>query len=519
MEGNGYDIISVSGEDESSIDAHTQVLKRQYLKAQPDSCIVTNAMTKTFQWRRKEVAEGVRADTIANNFHPHLPTWGTISSSDLQTLVTTSNTTNYATEMLVFDAMDFKAGLVLLPIILKEKVEHHVTLEEPGTPYPTTQLTHTDWKSAFTRRGPSVVKTDGFELCRASDLEEGVIAAFCAYFVFNMAYPPNRKNTLTFVQRCILKISVEGDKPLSTTFSVVSRVALKQTEILLILDVWLYHHDCEITSDSPPFVFDSPRVIYVKAGEMVALYCPLNGEDNHRDAELSWTSPPSQEMDQTLNISSAEQRHRDLLVHGRSLEGKSTPKADYFSSVEEKDQGVYTCTRSYLYYGQIYNMTFTVVLDIQPKEKPKYPGIISPQSGVIHVHLGSPKVIDCKALMYSDFDEVFWFSTDSFVETNSSFPVFYNYTKEINADEIKMTASLVFKKVSDEDLLKNYTCKLQTVTGRSRFVTISLSQKHSRSHVPLALGFVGFGVMILAVVVYVRFKMIRMRKNQAFSSD
>ncbi|KAI9520612.1 hypothetical protein NQZ68_015151 [Dissostichus eleginoides] len=114
-------------------------------------------------------------------------------------------------------AMDFKAGLVLLPVIFKEKVEHHVTLEEPGTPYPTTQLTHTDWKSAFKRRGPSVVKTDGFELCRASDLEEGVIAAFCAYFVFNVAYPPNRKNTLTFVQRCILKISEEGDKPLSTT--------------------------------------------------------------------------------------------------------------------------------------------------------------------------------------------------------------------------------------------------------------------------------------------------------------
>ncbi|XP_034077173.1 uncharacterized protein LOC117549400 isoform X2 [Gymnodraco acuticeps] len=323
----------------------------------------------------------------------------------------------------------------------------------------------------------------------------------------------------------------------------------------------------------------SPRVIYVKAGEMVALYCPLNGEDNHCDAELIWTSPPSQKIDQTPNMSSAEQRHRDLLVHGRSLvilnatanhqgnyscslgntsthlgfrlrvctkqskgceqrshypmvchsqeacslycpdvntpaattpnitsngviwykEGESTPKANYFLSVEEKDHGVYTCTRSYLYCGQIYNMTFTVVLDIQPK--------------------GSPKVIDCKALMYSDFDEVFWFSTDSFVETNSSFPVFYNYTKEKNADKIKMTASLVFKKVSDEDLFKNYTCKLQTVTGRSTFVTISLSQKYSRSHVPLALSFVGFGVMILAVVVYVRFKMIRMCKNQAFSSD
>ncbi|KAF3855128.1 hypothetical protein F7725_023183 [Dissostichus mawsoni] len=247
---------------------------------------------------------------------------------------------------------------------------------------------------------------------------------------------------------------------------------------------------------------------------MVALNCTLNGENNHRDAELIWTSPPSQEMDQTPKMSSAEQRHSDLLIHGRSLvilnatanhqgnypcslggceqrshypkicytreacilycpdvytpaaitlnitsngviwykEGESTPKASYFSSVEKKDDGVYTCTRSYLYYGKIYNMTFTLVLDIQPKgkkntyppyvyfcvlkkslckmfppflhpEKPvKYPVITSPQSGVIHV-------IDCKALMYSDIDEVFWFSTDSFVETNSSFPVFSKYTK------------------------------------------------------------------------------------------
>ncbi|KAI9519640.1 hypothetical protein NQZ68_025775 [Dissostichus eleginoides] len=333
----------------------------------------------------------------------------------------------------------------------------------------------------------------------------------------------------------------------------------------------------------------NPRVIYVKAGEMVALNCTLNGEDNHRDAELIWTSPPSQEMDQTPKMSSAEQRHSDLLVHGRSLEilnatanhqgnyscslgntssqlwfrlrvctkqsrgceqrshypkicytqeactlycpdvntpaaitlnitsngviwykeGESTPKASYFSSVEKKNDGVYTCTRSYLYYGKIYNMTFTVVLDIQTKEKPvKYPVITSPRSGVIHVNLGSPKVIDCKALMYSDLDEVFWFSSDSFVETNSSFPVFSNYTKELNGEEIKMTASLVFKKVSDEDLLKNYTCKLQTVTGRPTSVTISLSQKHSPSYVPRALGIVGFVLMTLAVVVYVRFIMI-----------
>lgn len=218
---------------------HTQVLKR-YLKAQPDSCIVTNTMTETFQWRRKEVAEGVRADTVANKY-PFLKTPAGLCE-EMNRIHNIENLQHHFREEFLpilpkvlaplekiylqageeslsedLPAMDFKAGLVLLPIIFKEKVEPHVTLEEPGAPYPTTQLTHTDCKSAFTRRGPSVVQTDGFELCRASDLEEGVIAAFCAYLVFNMAYPPNRKNTLTFVQRCTLNISEEGDKPLSTT--------------------------------------------------------------------------------------------------------------------------------------------------------------------------------------------------------------------------------------------------------------------------------------------------------------
>ena len=49
-------------------------------------------------------------------------------------------------------------------------------------------------------------------------------------------------------------------------------------------------------------------------------------------------------------------------------EGESSPKdIYYFSSVEKKAHGVYTCTRSYLHDGQLYNMTFTVVLDVQPK--------------------------------------------------------------------------------------------------------------------------------------------------------
>lgn len=56
-----------------------------------------------------------------------------------------------------------------------------------------------------------------------------------------------------------------------------------------------------------------------------------------------------------------------------------TLQKDYFSSVRESDQGLYTCRRSYLYHGQIYNMTFTVKLDIKPKETMKMGGIFSPR--------------------------------------------------------------------------------------------------------------------------------------------
>lgn len=49
-------------------------------------------------------------------------------------------------------------------------------------------------------------------------------------------------------------------------------------------------------------------------------------------------------------------------------EGKSSTPY-YISSVEEKDGGIYTCVRSYLYGGQMYNMTFAVALDVQPGSK------------------------------------------------------------------------------------------------------------------------------------------------------
>lgn len=38
-------------------------------------------------------------------------------------------------------------------------------------------------------------------------------------------------------------------------------------------------------------------------------------------------------------------------------------------------------------------------------------------------------VIDCKAVVYSEFTEVFWLSDTSFVEMNDSLPVYYSSTR------------------------------------------------------------------------------------------
>ncbi|XP_054464962.1 interleukin-18 receptor 1-like [Anoplopoma fimbria] len=322
---------------------------------------------------------------------------------------------------------------------------------------------------------------------------------------------------------------------------------------------------------------------YVKAGEMVALFCHHDRGSSHGDAEVIWTSYTPQEMDLT-HMSSAEQSQMGLLVYGRSLvilnasvnhqgnyscslgngsrwswfrltvyttqreertqyprtcstqeacelncpevnvpavntpnitsnaiiwhkEGESLPKDDHFSSVEEKDHGVYICTRSYLYYRQIYNMTFTVVLKIKPKENPEKVSVItSPHNDVFYVDLGAPMVIDCEAVTDPDFGELFWYEKSK-VQMNNSFPVFYNYTRVSNGAEIKIKASLVFKSVSQEDLSKSYTCKLESAFGPSSFVTITLAQKARPSYVSLALCIVGvMVVMVLTVVIYVRFK-------------
>lgn len=69
----------------------------------------------------------------------------------------------------------------------------------------------------FTKRAPNIVKVDGIEVCRGSFIEEGIISAFCMYFVFNLAYPRHLKNTLMFLQKHIAKIVEHGDQPLPIT--------------------------------------------------------------------------------------------------------------------------------------------------------------------------------------------------------------------------------------------------------------------------------------------------------------
>ncbi|XP_038558208.1 interleukin-18 receptor 1-like [Micropterus salmoides] len=185
-------------------------------------------------------------------------------------------------------------------------------------------------------------------------------------------------------------------------------------------------------------------------------------------------------------------------------EGESLPETIYFQKVEKNDQGVYTCTRSYLHHGQIYKMTFTVELDVKlHKECKKSAVITSPRKSVVQVDLGSTVVIDCEAVTCSALDDVFWLIGNSFVEKNNSFPVFYNNTQENNTEQIHMTASLVIKKVSDEDISKNYTCKLNS----DQVLIFTLSPKPRPSHISLAVGVVGMVVvMVVSVVIYVKFK-------------
>ncbi|XP_056608380.1 sterile alpha motif domain-containing protein 3-like isoform X2 [Triplophysa dalaica] len=246
-EGNGYDICV--GEDLMSVEAHVKVLQSECSKTHPDVSSVKDLMARTFSWRRREVTEGMPVDDVLKKYpylrmpsglfnevdqiHPSTSSFcarfrdcfTAVLPNVLKLAKGQSHLTKHYTDArqdaLAEDlpGIDLRAGLIFLPSIFREKIEHLITVGEgdPATPYPTIQLMDNDWIMAISGRGFSVVKVDGIAVCQCTSIDEAFITAFSMYFAFNIAYPVHLKNTLTFLQRCIVSIVEEGEKPLPVT--------------------------------------------------------------------------------------------------------------------------------------------------------------------------------------------------------------------------------------------------------------------------------------------------------------
>nr|XP_040061073.1 uncharacterized protein LOC120835858 [Gasterosteus aculeatus aculeatus] len=210
--------------------------------------LVKDRMMKTFAWRRREIAEGMSTEDllrrypflrtsaglcdevdamhpspvnichrISENFTSILPNMlKLVKDSPLKKLYMEARADALAEDI---KGIDFRGGLLLLPSIFKEKIEDFIMLgqKNPQTPYPTVQLKAQGLKFALSRQCQSVVNVEGIEVCSCTSVDEAFIAAFCMYFVFNMAYPGYLKKTLTFLQRLIANITGDGDKSLPVT--------------------------------------------------------------------------------------------------------------------------------------------------------------------------------------------------------------------------------------------------------------------------------------------------------------
>ncbi|XP_038139182.1 X-linked interleukin-1 receptor accessory protein-like 2 [Cyprinodon tularosa] len=183
----------------------------------------------------------------------------------------------------------------------------------------------------------------------------------------------------------------------------------------------------------------------------------------------------------------------------------------YNLSEELQEIGVYRCTLSFLYFGQVYNASFREVLFAPVAVKNQLTlGIKVPRDGqVFVVELGATVVISCRAVIGSCDDSLLWFRENDFVETtddNNKFRVFYNNTCEDKSKIRHMNASLVFREVLEEDLHTNFSCKLESVAF-SQFVTITLKKKVGPSYFILTMCTVCIVVLItVTVVTYVKFR-------------
>uniref|UniRef100_A0A3Q1CGG9 Interleukin 18 receptor 1 n=1 Tax=Amphiprion ocellaris TaxID=80972 RepID=A0A3Q1CGG9_AMPOC len=194
----------------------------------------------------------------------------------------------------------------------------------------------------------------------------------------------------------------------------------------------------------------------------------------------------------------------------RSITWPKGPEYGNFPSVEKEHSGIYTCTWYFPYHGQTYNVTFEVRLDVQEFDTPRTADILKPRETTFEVELGSPKVIDCEALTWSCTNSVlYWLSNFDFVDEDRPSRVSFNQTcpSDKNSKEIKRTAPLVFTKVLEEDLSKNFTCVLQHDGQTLSYVTITLTQKARPSHTSLAVCTVVLTVLSAVMVfICVKFK-------------
>ncbi|XP_056135256.1 interleukin-18 receptor 1-like [Lampris incognitus] len=205
-----------------------------------------------------------------------------------------------------------------------------------------------------------------------------------------------------------------------------------------------------------------------------------------------------------LNISSLYHNSTKWQKHPGSL---PTSFHGYIRRVDMKDKGVYTCTTSYLYGGQLYNLTRMTVLEVRDEDSGQNPVISLPHAGTIfQVDIGSELVIKCEAVLFTELEEIYWLKRESYVSDSKHEPV-YSIIEENKKDgQILTTASLTFKEVTEEHLSDNYTCQLESPSLNSK-VTVSLVQR-ARPRFSLVLSVVGIMVVMVvaSTVIYTKKK-------------
>ncbi|XP_056463752.1 X-linked interleukin-1 receptor accessory protein-like 2 isoform X2 [Gadus chalcogrammus] len=176
-----------------------------------------------------------------------------------------------------------------------------------------------------------------------------------------------------------------------------------------------------------------------------------------------------------LVIPSLEHNNTKVWQQDKDTQGDSSN--GYFEKVAEKDEGVYTCRRSYQYRGRLYNHTSTVMLKVK-KTADSIPRIWSPKPGTVYpVQLGSQLVVPCEVEVYNMFDSSYWLDGKSFVKDDQNQSVYSNKTIKVGEKgERKITTSLVFQKVTADQLSRTYTCKVESTKKYSN-VSITLALK------------------------------------------